>query len=177
MGAVVLVITIASPSFAGLFTKKPELVIPDLPSAKEQYGFAVMYQRSLIIPAEPKRRGEILQRCILCHERVIKNFPDDQIYTPLSYVEIADCVAGQSNYKKALQMYTAAMQKYPQNDFLQARCLFYIARCQDRMGNFEYAKQLYKQFLDTYRDSKEPNVQQMLKRAQTAYYQVRERKS
>lgn len=155
-------------------TEEKQLVIPDFPTAKEQYSFAIMYQRSLIISPDMARRQVQMDKVTQCHDRVLKNFPGDQTYAPLAMVAIADANASIGELPTAIEIYHATMAKYPDNEYIQARALFAIARTLDNQGKFQEAKDTYRQVMERFSASHSAAVQDLVRRAQGLYFTVKE---
>ncbi|MBX7247255.1 MAG: tetratricopeptide repeat protein [Candidatus Sumerlaeaceae bacterium] len=151
------------------------LVIPDFESAKEQYAFAMLYQRKQVISPDKKRRDIQLAKIVECHEAVLRNFPNDPTYTPLSALAIADAMTGRQDFKGAIARYEQIQKIYPENDYVQARAMYSIARCDDSLGQFESAKQLYRKIMDSYTNSENSGIREIASKSKALYYQVRDK--
>jgi len=154
--------------------EEKQLVIPDFPTAKEQYSFAIMYQRNIIISPDQARRRVQMDKVVQCHDRVLKNFPGDKTYAPLSMVAIADANATIGELSTAIDIYKNTMAKYPENEYIQARALFAIARTLDNQGKFQEAKDTYRQVMENHSSSHSAAVQDIVKRAQGMYFTIKE---
>ena len=153
-----------------------DLVIPDLPSAKEQFGYAVTYQRSQVLSTTPERRKSQFDKMILCFERVIRNFPQDEAHTPLAKLSVADCVANKGDWQTAIKSYQRIAQEYAGTEFVRARAEFSIAKAYDWTGKYSEAKNGYRDFISQYEKSQNASVQEMVKQAKLEYFQAREEK-
>lgn len=152
------------------------LVIPDFDSAKDQYGFASMYKAAVIPAVDPPRRKSQAQKIIQCYQQVANRFPDDPNYTPVALLEIADETRSIGDVKGSEAAYRDIISRYPQNEYVQARGTYSVARCCDARGDFETAKQLYRQIHEQYYTTQSPAVRDIVMRADKLYYTVREKK-
>jgi tetratricopeptide (TPR) repeat protein len=151
-----------------------ELVIPDFPTAREQYSYAASFQRAQVLSTDRKKRDAQLDRIASVHARVVQLFPDDRVFTPLSELAIADCLASQDRQQEAIAAFQRVVQRHPENDYIQARGLYSIARSMDRLGQYEQAKGIYRQVMERYANSEKEIVRIIGKKAQANYLQVRE---
>ncbi|MCX7718100.1 MAG: tetratricopeptide repeat protein [Candidatus Sumerlaeaceae bacterium] len=151
-----------------------ELVIPDFPTAREQYSYAASFQRAQVLSTDRKKRDAQLERIASVHARVVQLFPDDRVFTPLSELAIADCRASQDRQQEAIAAFQRVVQRHPENDYIQARGLYSIARSMDRLGQYEQAKGIYRQVMERYANSEKEIVRIIGKKAQANYLQVRE---
>lgn len=151
--------------------QEEELVIPDFASAKEQFQFAKMYQGSLLIAPELKRRRLQMEKVMQCYSKVLSNFPNDTMYVPLTYLEMGDCAAQSDDMVQAVAYYQKAQQS-SQEEFIQARSQYSIGRIYNMQGKYPEAKAIFKNIIDTYGHSKSGKVQDVAKRAAQLYYQV-----
>lgn len=156
---------------------KKVLVVPDCKSAEEQFGYAKTYETSqLILPNDDERRTAQLDGIIQCYEKVVTNFPNDQAYTPVAYLEMADCVSNKGELERAMGMYDAALSKWPEAEYVNARAMFSKARIQDRIGQHAEAKQTYASLRQRFKDSKSEKVRTIVKNAEIGYYKLQQEK-
>jgi tetratricopeptide (TPR) repeat protein len=177
MLSAVFILASAAPGYSFWFFKKksePKLVVPVCSTPQEQFAYATVYQRTQILHGEEDKRAGQLDKIIQCYEAVCTNFPNDVVFTPIAYLEIADCVNLKGDQKKAIQMYDAAISKYPDNDYLQARSLTAIGKSYDMLGKNEKAKTYYKQVMDRFADSEKNSIRDIVKRANHLYYTLKE---
>lgn len=151
-----------------------KLVIPDYPAAKDQYSFALMFERAQFPASEKDSRKEQLQKISQCYQRVIDQYPQDTIYTPRAYLSLADCKAQASQPDDAMKYYQLVLNNYNEDEFLQARALFSIGQVLDSKKQFEAAKTTYKEVLDRHCNSTNSGVRQITKKASVLYFQVHE---
>jgi len=150
-----------------------ELVIPDLPTAKEQFAFAKMYQSQQLTPPELDRRRILMEKIAQYYNRVLINFPKDPVYVPLTYLELGDCAAQSDYMDKAIEMYRLA-QQVSQDEFVQVRADYSIARIYDSMEKYAEAKVIYKRLMDEHKQTQNGRVRDVLKRAYQRYMLVHE---
>jgi tetratricopeptide (TPR) repeat protein len=180
--AVVLALAFAFllPACSHVTPKKPfeaSLVVPDCATPTEQFAYAKTYERSQLILPDSARRNQQLDNIIQCYEKVVTNFPSDQVFTPVSYLEMADCVSNKGDLSRAIGMYDAAMAKWPELEFVNARAMLSKGRIQDRMGRHSDAKQTYQDLRMRFKDTKSEKVRSITKAAETAYYKLQKEKT
>lgn len=168
-----LVIALTTASAADKAEQK-KLVIPDYPTAKDQFSFALAYAQAQVISPDAKRRHVQIGKIMQAFEKVIANFPADTSVVPRTFLELGDCAATDGDLKKARQYYQTALAKYPNDDYIQARGTFSIGRLQDVEGNHEDAKLSYKEVMDRFGTSQLAAVRDIAKKASRGYYQVQE---
>jgi tetratricopeptide (TPR) repeat protein len=151
-----------------------KLVIPDYPSAREQYGFAMMYQKSQVASTVTERRNQQLDREIQCFQKVVTNFPDDTVHTPMALMNIGDAEGIKGDLTRASQFFAEAKRRWPNDDFVQARTSYSEARVLDQRKEFAAAKTKYKEIMDTYGNHPDPKVSSIAKRASALYYKLRQ---
>lgn len=157
-------------------SEKKELVIPDLNTAKEQYLYAERYQQVIMGYVNPdKKKREIQQdKVAQVHRRVVRNFPNDQEYTPLSRMTIADCDARMGRMKQAIAQWQDVMNQYPSNELIQCRAKFSTARAYESLGDFAKAKELDREIIDKFAGSGNGRVRAYAAQSQQAYLRTRE---
>lgn len=153
-------------------TDENALIIPDFPTAKEQFNFAQVYAGSMLISPELPRRREQMAKIAETYQRVITNFPNDPTYVPLTTLELGDCAARSSEDALAIQLYQQAYGQAGTNDFVKSRAEYSIARVYDNQLRHEEAKAIYKRIIDIYGKSPSGRVQDVVRRSATEYYRV-----
>lgn len=177
IACVLLTLTLCGCTHFGLGVKpEKQLVIPEFPSAQEQYRFATLFKDATIPAVDKNRRREQLNRLSQCYERVVRQFPDDPTYTPLARLEIADAARAAEEPRNALRQYQEILADYPENEYVQARALYSIGRTLDDVKEYEEAKSYYRRVHDEFVDSSSPAVRDIVKRADRLYYSIRETK-
>lgn len=156
-------------------TDENELIIPDFPTAQQQFQFARMYQNNQLIAPEIDRRRVQMRKIGECYQRVLTNFPGDTTYVPLTYLELGDGAAQSDELDLAIDYYQQAGTR-SQDEFVQARSQYSIARIYDTKGQFTEAKAMYKNILDRYGQSESGKVRDVVNRAAQLYVQVHEKK-
>lgn len=170
---------LSPPAIAAFSLKKNDaeprkLVVPDFQTAKEQYQYAVALHNSMIPSVDKTRRRQQLDRIIQCYSKVVENFPDDTVHTPVAYVTIAEAYAEQGQDTKAEMMFREAMERWSANEYVVARCMFDIASALDKQKRFSESQQLYKEIMERFKGSQKPGVADIVARAQARYYIAKE---
>jgi len=153
-----------------------ELVIPDLQTAKDQFAYATRYESITLGYVNPDKHKKYIQmdKIAQVHKAVIKNFPSDQEYTPLSKLTIADCDARLGNYHAAISKWQQIMSEYPNNELVQCRAKFSIARAYEQEGQYAKAKEIDKEVALNYGGSSNPRLRQYAAQSESAYLKTRE---
>lgn len=151
-----------------------ELVIPDFPTVKEQFAFAKMFQSSLFTAPELDRRRTQMDQVAQYYNRVLINFPNDPTYVPLTYLELGDCAAQSDYFDKAIQAYQHAMS-LTQDEFVQVRAQYSIARMYDTQGRFEEGKAIYRRLIEQHKNTESGRVKDVLQRAYQHYITVQQK--
>ena len=154
--------------------KEADLVVPDFPTAREQFGYATAYQQAQVLSAEKKKRDVQLDKIMQVHRKVIVNYPNDMEFTPLSRMMLADCVSDQGNVPKARELWAETAKLYPDNQYLQARSLYSIGRSYERQGDFARSKQYYQDVMQRYGSSDSAAVRKIAERCKSLYFEVKE---
>jgi tetratricopeptide (TPR) repeat protein len=154
--------------------QQSQLVIPDFPTAQEQFAFAKAYQGSQITSPELDKRRVQMDKVGQYYNRVLVNFPNDPQYVPLTYLELGDCAAQSDYFDKSIQAYQQAMS-ISQDEFIQVRAQYSIARIYDSMGRYVDAKAIYKRLIDEHKTTESGRVKDVLKRAYQRYMTVQEK--
>jgi hypothetical protein len=173
-----VLILIPQPQYAfSLFKPKSEqskLVIPDFDSAREQYAYAASLQNGMLPSLDKTRRRQQLDRIIQAYSKVVQNFPDDKVYTPVAYVTIAESQAEMGKEDIAQGMFHDAMQRWAENDYIVARCMLDIASSLDRQKRFSESQKVYRDIIERFKDSQKPGIGDIVARAKARYYTTRE---
>ncbi|MGI8905075.1 MAG: tetratricopeptide repeat protein [Candidatus Sumerlaeaceae bacterium] len=151
-----------------------KLVIPDYPCAKDQYNFALMYEKAQFMSTVPEQRRQQMIKIAQCYQRVIDSFPQDLEFTSRALLQIGDCHAKISEPYQAIRYYEVVLNSASEDEYLQARALFSVAQMHDAKKEYEAAKHVYKEVMDRYGTSGNAAVRDLTKRASMLYFQVRE---
>jgi tetratricopeptide (TPR) repeat protein len=154
--------------------KAATLVIPDYPSAKDQYNFAMMYQKTQFMSAEAAEKKQQIDKIAQCYQRVIDNFPRDTEFTPRAVLQLGDCQAMLMQADKALMYYRTVLNDCAEDEYLHARALFATGQMMDMKKDYVGGKAIYKEVMDRFSNSSNPTVREITKRASVLYFQVRE---
>lgn len=151
-----------------------QLVIPDFPTAKEQFAFAKAYQAGQVLSPELERRRGQMEKVAQYYNRVLINFPNDTNYVALTWLELGDCAAQSDYFDRSIQAYQQAM-RVSQDEFIQVRAQYSIARMYDALGRYAEAKSIYKRLMDEHKTSQSGRVRDVLKRCYEQYVIVHEK--
>jgi len=171
-----LLVFMALANFALAAPAEKKLVIPDYPTAKDQYNFAEMYKGSQVLTGDAARRKQQMSKAAQCYQRVVDRFPEDVNFTPRAIVDLGDCAAQSQDYKVALTHYNRAISGYPDNEYVVARSMCAIGMIQDKREEHEAAKATYKDIIDRFSNSRSMAVRDLVKRASVLYFKVHEKK-
>lgn len=152
-----------------------ELIIPDFPTAKEQFEFASHFQNNQLIVPELKRRRLQMAKIGQYYQRVLTNFPNDPEYVPMTYLELGDCAAQSDAFDMAIGYYQKA-QASTRDDFVHARSQFSIGRIYDTQERYVEAKNIYKSIMDRYGTNQSGRIRDVVKRSAQMYVTVHEKK-
>ncbi|MGB9691703.1 MAG: tetratricopeptide repeat protein [Candidatus Sumerlaeaceae bacterium] len=171
-----LVFTPAHLSAFSLFRRSEpkKLVIPDFESAREQYAYAASLQAAMLPSFDKNRRRIQLDRIIQCYSKVVDNFPNDTVYTPVAFVSIAEAYAELGKDQQAQAMFHEALQRWADNDYIVARSMLNIAISLDRQKRFSESQKIYKDIMERFRNSQKPGVKEIVTRAESRYYAAKE---
>ncbi len=151
-----------------------KLVIPDFETAREQYAYAASLQASMLPSFDKKRRRVQLDRIIQCYSKVVDNFPNDTVYTPVAFVIIAESYAELGQEQKAQSMFQEALQRWSDNDYIVARSMLNIALSLDRQKRFSESQRIYKEIIERFKNCQKPGVGEIVTRAESRYYAAKE---
>ncbi len=152
-----------------------ELVIPDFPTAEDQFQFAKIFQNSQLIAPELDRRRLQMEKIGQYYQRVLINFPNDPEYVPMTYLELGDCAAQSDAFDLAISYYQKA-QAATRDEFTTARSQYSIARIYDTQQRYVEAKTIYKSIMDQYGKSESGRVRDVVGRSAKLYMTVHEKK-
>jgi len=143
---------------------KKQYHIPEKATAELQYVFAVQYlqDRSRI---HTRQRKELYDSVIDAFSAVIDRFPEDQIFTPLARMDIADRYFELKDFGYAMQLYKEAQSDYAMNDFVQAKTLLKIGLCYEIKGKNAKAIEQYKMCVDFYGNHADDAIKKVVDQA------------
>ncbi len=167
------------------FKRETEVYVPLQKSAREQYVYAVQYRdgRDLLL-RNKKQMGRLVQSREAVRktfEFVIENFPEDREVTPMAKLEIADMKAGldrsrltptANDLREAIADFQKIQEDYPESEAIQAKARFDEGKCWLSLKEYEKAQGIFRDLMDNYRESKDPDVIVFVKLANDAYQQT-----
>lgn len=167
--------TISSNSSSSRSKTEEALVIPDFPTAKEQYAFANVYKGMQLVNPELSKRRVQMDKISQCFQKVITNFPNDAEFVAMSILELGDAAVQAERLDSAEQYYRQAIASFPNDKYVQARAIYTLGRVQDLRKDFSGAKPYYKQVMDTFSKEESRRIQEIVQRASVMYYQVHDK--
>ena len=142
----------------GLFNRRP--LVPELPTAQDQYLFAYQQKEDLkhrLI--EKSEMDEEYRKIIYAYQQVIDRFPDDERFTPLAWLSQAELYDRMDEDKEAVEHYDVVLERYQDDDVLQAAALLGEGRALIDMHRFEEGRLVLMRCVDTYKDNPDKNIQ------------------
>lgn len=158
----------------GCFLFPRSFVIPELPTAREQYDVAYeSYRKAQGILVQTAEKDRTVEEAKAAFRRVAERFPDDPIYTPRAHLMLGRCEFVRQGYKKAARYYRSALDLYPDNKEVQAIGLYELGMALDESRQHAAAKESYRQFIERFADERDPEIQQRLSEARKRYRMIR----
>ncbi len=153
------------------------IIIPDYPSATEQYLFAKKQKETAFLaPSRDTKRKEQITAAIMAFERVIERYPDDLRVTPLAWMDLGDMYLHNKDYKEAVKNYETVLQKYPDQDDAVCKSLYGMGRAYDGLKDYEKALDYYKQCFERFENDKNQLLAMLGRQARQSYGRIRIKK-
>ena len=153
----------------GFSCAKPTWYIPEYDTPREQYLYAIKLRSELPLTFARERLDEKLRHTVAALHTVIERFPNDEQYTPLAYLSLADMYTRLKEHKQALKYFSQTIEKYPNEDELHAAALYGQARSYERLGKPEKAFQSYKTCIDLFETHQSEDVQRAVQACKQRY--------
>lgn len=158
----------------GCFLVRKSFVIPELPTAREQYEVAYdSYRKAQGILVHTKEKDRTVEEAKAAFRLVEERFPDDPVYTPRAQLMLGRSELIRQEYKKAARYYRAATEKYPDNKEVQAIGLYEMGVALDEAKQHAAAKEAFRQFIERFADERDAEIQQRLSEARKRYRMIR----
>ncbi len=152
-----------------------KVVIPEFSTAKEQYVYAMKLKMNTLIGYTKKQRKEQLKLLETSFMEVIKDFPEDERYTPAAYVSLGDTYIEYREPRKAIDIFEEAIMRYPDQADVLLFSHYGLGFSYDMIGEYEEAKKEYKLCVDKFGDDPRPEFQETLQKCRTRYERLRVR--
>ena len=152
-----------------------KIVIPDYETAKEQYLYAMKLKLNTMKGFDKKTRENQLNRIETAFMRVIKNFPDDNEYTPVVYINLGETYNSYEKPLKAIAMFSTAIHKYPGQEDIQLFGHYGLGISYDKIGEYAKAKEQFKICIDQFGDNPRSTFQKIVEQARRRYGVMREK--
>lgn len=161
-------------AMTGCFLLPRSYVIPDLPTAREQYDVAYdSYRKAQGMLVHTSEKDKKVEEAKMVFRRVGERFPDDPVYTPRAHLMLGRSELIRQEYKKAARYYRTAIEMYPDNKEVQAIGLFELGMALDEAKQHSAAKEAYRQFIERFADDRDADIQQRLSEARKRYRMIR----
>lgn len=148
---------------------KPGPVVPEYPTAREQAQNASrQYDRARQTIGEETRKEEF-KLAAAGLKMVTQRFPNDRVYTPPSTNLLAKCYVEMGDLQKAQDTYMQVIREYSDIPDVHAEALFGMAELQSLRRRPREEKEYYRQLIDTYADSDNPQIQTWVNIARRRY--------
>lgn len=166
-------------------SRAPQVFIPEQPTARQQYEYAVNYRESKDIALRHKEDLEEWNQARLAvrmtFAKVEELFPEDRVETPLAKLEVADMLAGldgtfaevsNREIRGAIALFQGLQEDYPGYDFVQSKARYDEAQCWRRLKKFEKAQEKYREVAEGYLYHENPSIRRIAGMAQVHYQKV-----
>ncbi|HBF35096.1 TPA: hypothetical protein DDW35_11100 [Candidatus Sumerlaeota bacterium] len=151
------------------------IVIPDMPTAQEQYAIALQQYQDFCNPIMAHRkeqRDEIASRALAAFTNVITRFPAEKQEVAWSEYRIADIHKRLGKSKQSLEEFDLLSMKYPDNEDVAVSALMEAGDLSDDLGKHEKAKVYYNEAIKQFGASKKESTQKIIQYCATRYRKV-----
>ncbi|MBI1784402.1 hypothetical protein HYR69_04590 [Candidatus Sumerlaeota bacterium] len=188
MSAALLCVAVALAGFLGLstgcnlFKRDREIYVPIQKTAREQFMYAAEYRdkHNLILrnKERPERQARTRESIKRTFQVVVEQFPEDREVTPMARLELADMLAGmdparitpkERDLRRAIAEFQKIQDDYPEIESIQAKARLDEGLCWVKLKDYEKAQNLFRDIEDAHRESKDPDVQKLVKIAHDLY--------
>lgn len=166
-------------------SRAPQVFIPEQPTARQQYEYAVNYRQSKDITLRHKEDLEEWNRARMAVKmafaKVEELFPEDRTETPLAKLEVADMLAGldgifaeptNRDLRQAIGQLQKLQQDYPGYDYVQCKARYDEGQCWKRLRKFEKAQEKYREVAEGYLYHENSSIRRIASMAQVHYQKV-----
>lgn len=146
--------------------------IPELETAREQAEVAQQqHQRARQTIDDADRRRE-LERAAAAWQAVVTRFPEDRRYTPAAHLRVGDIHRELEQFRSAERVYREVISRYPGIEDVNALALLYLGETLYAREQYDQGKEVFRRLMDTHGDSNEPQIQDIVARADFQYRQI-----
>lgn len=160
---------------AGCVFKSDPVVLPEMSTAEEQYQVAVeAYTRAKGTLQTSDKHERVVMEAEAAFQKVVDRFPRDPNVTPRASLYLGRCAFElRGDPGLAAKRYRGTLREYPDNEEVQSNGLYELGRALDDDKKYSEAKEAYQQFMDRFKDTKNPATQRLLADARRRFRQVR----
>lgn len=157
-------------ALSGCFWKSKEFVIPEMPSAREQYDVAyTSYRKAEGVIVKTDQRKDAITEAETAFKMVISRFPNDVGFTPRADLMLGRCQMLREDFGKAANQYRTILERYPDNKEIQAVGLYELGLALDGDKQYAEAKKAYRQMIERFSSEKDTVIQDYLSLARRRY--------
>lgn len=153
-----LILGILLSAFSGC-ARNRKLLIPDLPTAEDQFMFALDRRTQLKRKSiERKDLKKEFTAVIKAYDQVVKRFPDDTRHTPMARLAIGTLYLNIDEPKTALEQFETVLGQFPDDAELQAVALTGKAEALIMMSRYDEARLTLLKCIETYENEQSDSI-------------------
>ncbi|GAB4312631.1 MAG: hypothetical protein Kow0059_03300 [Candidatus Sumerlaeia bacterium] len=154
------------------WARKP--VIPQLPTAREQFFYALERRERLArTPIKNEEMHDEYMAVIRAYEDVIERFPDDRQYTPMAHLAAGTLYNKINEPARALKHWDILLDKYGDSDAeLNAAALTGKGESLSMLGRYDEARLVFLKCIDTYENDSNDTVKNQVVRCRRHLAQI-----
>ena len=150
-----------------------EVVIPEQPTAQEQYDFALQqFTEYSGLLMRSSQREEYARRAETAFQMVIDRFPQEKHLVARSELFIGMIWKQRGKERKALGIMEDLLEKHPSDDDIQIRALYEIGLLLDDLGKHRQAKDYYDKVVKRFGQSQKPEYRAIVTECRSRYQRV-----
>ncbi len=146
--------------------------IPELETAREQAEVAQQQHQRARQTIDTAQRRQELERAAAAWQKVVERFPGDQRYTPAAHLRVGDVYRELERHRQAERTYREVIRRYPDSQDIHALALLYLGETLYAREQYDEGKSIFRQLIDTYGDDTDPQLQDIVARADFQYRQI-----
>jgi tetratricopeptide (TPR) repeat protein len=151
----------------------PQVVIPEQPTAQEQYDFACqLFKEYSGLLMKRGQRREYADRAEAAFQMVIDRFPQEKQLVGRSELFIGMIWKQRGKERKALGIMEDLLEKHPSDDDIQIRALYEIGLLLDDLGKHRQAKDYYDKVVKRFGQSQKPEYRAIVTECRSRYQRV-----
>ena len=150
-----------------------EVVIPEQPTAQEQYDFALQqFTEYSGLLMRSSQREEYARRAETAFQMVIDRFPQEKHLVARSELFIGMIWKQRGKVRKSLGIMEGLLEKYPNDEDIQIRALYEIGLLMDDLGKHRQAKDYYDRVVKRYEATPNPDHRVIVTDCRARYQRV-----